>query len=70
MLVLTRKTDGVIYVGDDIVIRVIQTSRGSVKIGIEAPLSTRILRGEIRAFPTETPFPMEAADANALLLQN
>lgn len=48
MLVLTRKTDGTICIGDDIVIKVIQTGRGSVKLGIEAPGHVRILRGELK----------------------
>ncbi len=48
MLVLTRKTDGTICIGDDIVIKVIQTGRGSVKLGIEAPNHVRILRGELK----------------------
>ena len=47
MLVLTRKRDEFIKIGSDIVIRVMKTGKGSVKIGIEAPGSVRILRGEI-----------------------
>ena len=47
MLVLTRKRDEMITIGTDIVIRVMKTGKGSVKIGIEAPPSVRVLRGEI-----------------------
>lgn len=47
MLVLTRKRDEVIKIGANIVIRVIKTSKGTVKLGIEAPDSVRIKRGEI-----------------------
>jgi len=47
MLVLTRKQSETIHIGDDIVIKVIQTGRGSIKIGIEAPTAIRILRGEV-----------------------
>lgn len=47
MLILTRKRDGVIQIGEDVFIRVMQTGRGSVKIGIEAPPHVRILRGEL-----------------------
>ena len=53
MLVLTRKRDETIKIGSDIVIRVMKTAKGSVKIGIEAPDSVRILRGEIATFETE-----------------
>jgi len=46
MLVLTRKRDEVINIGNDIVIRVMKLKKGSVRIGIEAPDSVRVLRGE------------------------
>ena len=47
MLVLTRKAAETIRIGDDIVIKVIKTGTGSVKIGIEAPAHIRVLRGEL-----------------------
>jgi carbon storage regulator len=47
MLVLTRKRSEVIQIGDDIVIKVIKTGRGAVKIGVEAPAHVRVLRGEL-----------------------
>jgi len=47
MLVLTRKQSETVYIGDDVVIKVIQTGRGSIKIGIEAPSAVRVLRGEV-----------------------
>lgn len=47
MLVLTRKRDETIKIGSNIVIRVIKTGKGSVKLGIEAPDSVRVQRGEI-----------------------
>lgn len=49
MLVLTRKEAETISIGNGIVLKVIQTSRGTVKIGIEAPPEVRILRGELSA---------------------
>lgn len=48
MLVLTRKRSEMIRIGDNIVVKVIQTGRSSVKIGIEAPLDVRVLRSELR----------------------
>jgi carbon storage regulator len=46
MLVLTRKTSQTIKLGDDITITVVRTSNGSVKLGVEAPRSIRIMREE------------------------
>ena len=47
MLVLTRKTAETIQIGDDIVVKVIKTGKGTVKIGIEAPNDVRVMRGEL-----------------------
>lgn len=47
MLVLTRKATETIRIGDDIVIKVIKTGRGTVKLGIDAPESIRVMRGEL-----------------------
>lgn len=51
MLVLTRKRTEMIKIGEDIVVKVIQTGRGSVKLGIEAPAHVRVLRAELAEFP-------------------
>lgn len=47
MLVLTRKPAEMIKIGDNIVVKVIKTARGTVKIGIEAPDDVRVIRGEL-----------------------
>ena len=47
MLVLTRKQAEMIRIGDSIVIKVISTGRGKVKIGIEAPNDIRVMRAEL-----------------------
>lgn len=47
MLVITRVQKQTIRIGEDIVVKVIETSRGRVKIGIEAPKKTPIVRGEL-----------------------
>jgi carbon storage regulator len=44
MLVLTRKPAEMIQIGDNIVIKVIKTAKGTVKIGIEAPDNVRAER--------------------------
>ncbi len=47
MLVLTRKKNETIHIGGNVVVKVIATGRGKVKIGIEAPDSVRVRRGEL-----------------------
>ncbi len=47
MLVLTRKQGETIQIGEGVTIKVIRTAKGCVKIGIEAPESVRVLRGEL-----------------------
>ena len=51
MLVLTRKRTEMIRIGEDIVITVIHTSHGSVKLGIQAPRNVRVLRAELSDRP-------------------
>ncbi len=48
MLVLSRKLDEEIVLGSDISIKVIDINKGVVKLGIEAPKSMQILRGELK----------------------
>ena len=47
MLVLTRKLEESIVIGDNIVITILGVERDKVKIGISAPRELLILRGEI-----------------------
>ena len=47
MLVLTRKCEGEIVIGDSIRLRVLSTSANTVRLGIEAPANVRIVRGEL-----------------------
>jgi carbon storage regulator len=51
MLVLTRKRSEMIQIGDNVVIKVLQTGRGSVKIGILAPDDVRVIRAELAGAP-------------------
>mgnify|MGYP003147878126 CR=1 FL=1 len=47
MLVLTRKRDEVIQIGDNIVIKILKTGKRAIKIGVDAPGDIRVIRGEL-----------------------
>lgn len=47
MLVLSRKESERILIGDNIVVTVVRVQGDRVRLGIEAPNSVAILRGEI-----------------------
>jgi len=47
MLVLSRKDQESILIGDNIKITVLKSKGNTVRIGIEAPKDVRILRNEI-----------------------
>lgn len=56
MLVLTRRVEERIYIGDDIIITVVKINGARVKIGIEAPDYINIAREELcEPEPTERP---------------
>ncbi len=47
MLILTRKVGESIVIGDDIVIKVVETGKNSIRIGIDAPKDISVLRKEV-----------------------
>ena len=47
MLVLTRKIDQTINIGEDIKIKIVEIGNGFVKLGIEAPRELPIYREEL-----------------------
>lgn len=47
MLVLSRKANDTIKIGEDIELRILEVKGDTVRIGIEAPKSVDILRGEL-----------------------
>lgn len=62
MLVLTRRIDESVVIGDGITVTILGIDRnGQVRLGIDAPRSVRILRGELQR---------EVADANAAAAAN
>jgi len=48
MLVLSRKPGEAIYIGDDIVVKIVEVSGRLTRIGIEAPRSITVLRAEVK----------------------
>ena len=65
MLVLSRKKGEQIRIGDDVTITIHRISGNRVSIGIEAPGSCRIVRGELQTIGEElqVAIPAEAAAA-------
>ena len=61
MLVLTRKADEQILIGDDIKITLVRIRGNSVRIGIDAPRDVRVMRGELVR--------REASDASELSVE-
>lgn len=62
MLVLSRNIKQQIYIGDNVVVTILQVKGEMVKIGIEAPKNVRLLRAEI-AHRSEDPTPAMAESA-------
>ncbi|HUY88069.1 MAG TPA: carbon storage regulator [Pirellulales bacterium] len=72
MLVLTRKAQQQIQIGNNIVITILHVKGQAVRVGIEAPRDVRVIRSEIKhkdaqpeslaePAPAETPPPRRAA---------
>jgi carbon storage regulator CsrA len=53
MLVLSRRLNEEIHIGDDVVVKVKEIRKGRVRIGIIAPDKVRIIRGEMRSQPAD-----------------
>jgi len=47
VLVLSRKLDESIVIGDNIVVKVVAIENGTVKLGIDAPKEISIIRNEL-----------------------
>ena len=47
MLVLSRKLNESIRIGDQIILKIVSIQDGQVKVGIDAPMDVKILRTEI-----------------------
>lgn len=62
MLVLTRKEGEKIRIGDDIVVTVVRTGNDKVRLGIEAPSETVILRSELQETKKEEAIPFASVE--------
>ena len=47
MLVLGRKPGEYIMIGDTIMVKVVRSDKGDLRLAIEAPKEVRIVRGEV-----------------------
>lgn len=52
MLVLSRKVNESIQIGDDIKIVIVRITHNKIRIGIEAPKSVPVVRGELPPITT------------------
>lgn len=48
MLVLSRKENERVFIGDDIVITILRAKGNAIRVGIEAPADVQIQREEVR----------------------
>jgi carbon storage regulator len=55
MLVLTRKEQQKIHVGNDITVTIVRIKGNSVRVGIEAPRHVRVIRAELESHQDEPP---------------
>jgi carbon storage regulator CsrA len=51
MLVLTRKQQEQIHIGDDVTITILKIKGRAVRLGIEAPRELKVIRGELPPHP-------------------
>jgi carbon storage regulator CsrA len=65
MLVLTRKSQEQIRVGENITITVLRIKGNTVRLGIEAPRGVRVVRGELPNFDGDVVFDGETAEGES-----
>ena len=61
MLVLSRRENERIKLGDSIVVTVVRVAGDRVRLGIEAPTDVLILRGELEPHQSHAPLPLAAS---------
>jgi carbon storage regulator CsrA len=66
MLVLTRKSQERILIGDNIKITILRVKGNSVRVGIDAPSDVRVVRGELSPRKAENAEPVAAIAAGPM----
>jgi len=69
MLVLSRKQDQSIVIGDNVKIQVLKISGNTVRIGIQAPNDVKILRGELAPYGIESESESKDSDAASFSIE-
>lgn len=64
MLVLTRKTEQSIIIGDNVEVMVLGVSGNTVRLGILAPREVNVNRKEVLTSPPEAPKPVREQTAS------
>jgi carbon storage regulator len=54
MLVLSRKANERLIIGDNIIVTIVRVSSGQVRLGIEAPAEVSIRREELVRWPQQS----------------
>lgn len=62
MLVLSRKIGEKLNIGDDVVVEIRRVAGNRVTIGVEAPRSIRVVRGELALHDEAAPSAEEAGN--------
>lgn len=66
MLILTRKKNETIHIGEGIAVTVIRVSGNKVRLGVSAPRDLRVMRIELDAAPTKRSTPESVCHDNAM----
>ncbi|QIK84289.1 carbon storage regulator CsrA [Sanguibacter sp. HDW7] len=64
MLVLSRKVGESVLIGDDIVVTVVELRGDAVRLGIDAPRSTRVHRAEVAVAVSDANAAASAVDVS------
>ena len=67
MLVLTRKLQQQIKIGDQITVTILRVKGHTVRVGIEAPRDVRVVRGELPPKADESPTAQETTIIEAVV---
>jgi len=55
MLVLSRRENERLFIGDNVVITIVRVAGGAVRVGIEAPKNVQVQREEVRCRENDSP---------------